>query len=231
MNKESNSYTLIYASILVVVVAVALAFISQSLRPQQAKNESIDKMQQILNSVNIRTSSVDAENKYRELVVDSYVVNNKGEKTEGNAFETELADELNKPENERRYPVYEAMIDGKKKYILVMRGAGLWGPIWGYMALNDDKNTVYGASFGHAGETPGLGAEIEKPEFGKEFVGKKFFNSENKFVSIAIVKPGKTAPGQDYVDGISGGTITSQGVNAMLQSSIGAYHEFLKKKE
>ncbi len=230
MNRESSSYTLIYASIVVILVAVALAFVSQSLRPQQAKNEAIDKIQQILGSLNLKVKSSEAEAKYKELIVDSYLVNNKGEKVEGDAFSTELAEEMNKPENERKYPVYEAKIDGKTKYILVMRGTGLWGPIWGFMTLNDDKNTVYGASFGHAGETPGLGAEIDKPGFGKEFVGKKFFSNEGTFVSIAIVKPGKTAQGQDYVDGISGGTITSQGVNTMLSSSIGAYTEFLKMK-
>lgn len=229
MNRESNSYTLGYASIVVILVAVALAFISQVLRPQQAKNEAIDKMQQILGSLNVTTTSANAETEYKKLIIDSYVVNIKGEKAEGDAFVTEPAEELNKPEPERKYPVYEAMIDGKKKYILSMRGTGLWGPIWGFIALNNDKNTVYGASFGHSGETPGLGAEIDKPVFGKKFIGKKFFDNEGNFVSIAIVKPGKTVQGKDYVDGISGGTITSQGVDAMLSNSIGAYNEFLKK--
>jgi len=110
-----------------------------------------------------------------------------------------------------------------------MRGTGLWGPIWGFVSLDDDKNTVYGASFGHEGETPGLGAEIEQPPFRHEFIGKKFFNAENKFTSIAVVKAGKSAQGQDYVDGISGGTITSQGVNDMLKASIGSYETFLRK--
>jgi Na+-transporting NADH:ubiquinone oxidoreductase subunit C len=110
-----------------------------------------------------------------------------------------------------------------------MHGPGLWGPIWGFISLNEDKNTVYGASFEHEGETPGLGAEIDRPHFGNEFVGKKFFSSDNKFVSIAVVKPGKPAHGQDYVDGISGGTITSHAVNDMLKSSIGSYEMFLRK--
>jgi Na+-transporting NADH:ubiquinone oxidoreductase subunit C len=229
MNREGNWYTLVYASVVVVLVAVALAFVSQVLRPEQAKNEAIDKMQQILRSLNITVTSVRAEAEYKKSIVDSYVVNGKGDRVEGVAFVTELAEELNKPEAERKYPVYEAMIDGKKKYVLSMRGTGLWGPIWGFMALDDDKNTVYGASFGHAGETPGLGAEIDKSAFGKNFIGKRFFNSEGKFVSIAIVKPGKTDREKDWVDGISGGTITSRGVDAMLSGSIGAYNEFLKK--
>jgi Na+-transporting NADH:ubiquinone oxidoreductase subunit C len=228
MNKESNSYTLIYASGMVILVALLLAYTSEILRPQQTKNQAIDKMRQILTSINISSTNSDAEQLYNTYVSDSYLINAQGDKVEGSAFDTELVNELAKPEAERKYPVYEASIDGKTKYILALRGAGLWGPIWGFISLDDDKNTAYGASFGHEGETPGLGAEIEKPVFGREFIGKKIFR-EGKFTSIAIVKPGKTVQEQDYVDGISGGTITSQGVNAMLKSSIGVYEPFLIK--
>jgi Na+-transporting NADH:ubiquinone oxidoreductase subunit C len=230
MNKESNTYTLIYAIVIVVLVALSLAFTSQILRPKQVQNKAIDKMQQILASINIVSTNSDAEQLYKQYIVDSYLVNSKGDNIAGDAFDTELSTELEKPLTERKYPVFEVVVDGNKKYILSMRGAGLWGPLWGFIALNDDKNTVYGAAFAHEGETPGLGAEIERPAFGKEFIGKKFFNSEGKFTSIAIVKAGKMAQGQDYVDGISGGTITSQGVDAMLKSSIGAYEMFLSKQ-
>ena len=229
MNKESNSYTLIYAVVIVIVVAVMLAYTSESLHPRQARNIAIDKIQQILTSINIESTHSDAEQLFKKYVTDSYLVNSQGEKVSGDAFSTELAEELLKPEAERQYPVFEALIDGNKKYVLSMRGTGLWGPIWGFISLDDDKNTVYGASFGHEGETPGLGAEIDKPPFRHEFIGKKFFSADNKFTSIAVVKAGKSVQGQDYVDGISGGTITSQGVNAMLKSSIGAYETFLRK--
>lgn len=230
MNKESNSYTLIYAVIVVIMVAVMLAFTAEALHPRQARNEAIDKIRQILASIDVASTHSDAEQLYQKYIVDSYLVNSQGEKVQGDAFETELASESAKPEAERKYPVFEALIDGNKKYILSLRGAGLWGPIWGFISLDTDKNTVYGASFGHEGETPGLGAEIDKPVFGKKFIGKKFFNPENRFTSIAVVKAGKTLQGQDYIDGISGGTITSQGVDAMLKSSIGAYEAFLRKK-
>ena len=229
MNKESNLYTIIYSIITVVIVAVMLAFTSEILHPRQARNIAIDKIRQILTSINIESTHSDAEELFKKYIVDSYLVDSQGEKVQGDAFETELADELTKPEAKRKYPVFEALIDGNKKYILSMRGAGLWGPVWGFISLDDDKNTVYGASFGHEGETPGLGAEIDRPPFRQAFIGKKFFNAENKFTSIAIVKAGKSAQGQDYVDGISGGTITSQGVNDMLKSSIGAYETFLRK--
>jgi Na+-transporting NADH:ubiquinone oxidoreductase subunit C len=112
-----------------------------------------------------------------------------------------------------------------------LQGSGLWGPIWGYLSFDADKNTVYGASFGHEGETPGLGAEIDKRDFASQFAGKKIFNNDRVFMSIAIVKPGKTAEGRDCVDGISGGTITSRGVNDMLYSSLKGYEDFLKQEQ
>lgn len=215
---------------MVILVALILAFTSQVLRPQQAKNEAIDKMRQILTSINIESTNATAESLYNEFITDAYVVNHRGEKVDGNAFDTELVNELRKSEEERVYPVLEATIDGQKKYILSLRGAGLWGPLWGFICLNEDKSSIYGASFGHEGETPGLGAEIDKPFFAKEFVGKKIFNPEGTFTSVAIVKPGRTDNNRDYVDGISGGTITSQGVEAMLFSSLEAYKPFLSNK-
>ncbi len=230
MNRESNIYTIIYASGMVILVALLLAFTSQALQKKQQQNESVDKMRQILRSINVDATNAQAEADYKKLITDSFVIDANGNKTEGDAFETDLVDELAKPEADRKYPVFIATIDSEQKYVLAMRGAGLWGPIWGYISVNNDKNTVFGADFGHAGETPGLGAEINKPAFGHEFIGKHINNREGKFVSIAIVKPGKSVVGQDYVDGISGGTITSQGVNAMLQHSIGAYDKFLKMK-
>lgn len=230
MNKDSNVYTIIYASVMVVLVALLLAYTSETLRPMQAKNEAVDKMRQILTSIKIESTNANAEELYNKLVVDSYLVNAQGEKMEGDAFGTELADEIRKPATERNYPVFVVNIDGAQKYILSLQGAGLWGPLWGFISVDDDKKTIYGASFGHAGETPGLGAEIDKPAFAKEFVGKRIFNTEGVFTSVAIVKPGKVAQGKDYVDGISGGTITSQGVDAMLFSSLEAYKPFLTKE-
>jgi Na+-transporting NADH:ubiquinone oxidoreductase subunit C len=229
INKESNLYTLVYSVIIVVIVAVMLAYTSEALHPLQARNEANDKIRQILTSLNIESTHANAEQLFNQYIVDSYLVNSQGDKVQGDAFKAELAEELRKPVAERNYPVFEALIEGNKKYILSMHGTGLWGPIWGFISLDDDKNTVYGASFDHEGETPGLGAEISLPPFGHEFIGKKFFNGEKKFTSIAVVKAGHTAHGQDYVDGISGGTITSQAVDAMLKSSIGAYETFLRK--
>ena len=227
MNKEKNTYILLYASVMVILVAWILASVSEALRPQQERNEAIDKKRQILSSLNIVSTNQEAEKQYNETITDSWLVNSEGSKVEGDAFDTELSAELQKPLAERKYPVFEASVDGKKKYVLSLRGAGLWGPIWGFIALDDDRNTIFGASFGHEGETPGLGAEIDKPAFAHKFRSKKIFNTKGQFTSVAIVKPGKTAEGKAYVDGISGGTITSRGVDGMLFSSLEFYVPFL----
>lgn len=227
MNRDSNAYTIIYASVMVILVAIVLAFTSQSLKETQKKNEDIDKMLQILRSVKVQATTADAETKYNDLIKESYLVDANGQKVDGKAFTANVVEAF---ANHAGLPVFVATIDGQKKYILAMRGAGLWGPLWGYISFDEDKNTVYGADFSHQGETPGLGAEITKPVFGNEFSGKKIFNNSGEFKSIAVVKPGKSAEGQDYVDGISGGTITSQGVDKMLFDSLSDYVEFLKSK-
>ncbi len=221
VNRDGNVYTFVYASVMVVVVAVLLAFTSQSLRSYQKQNEDNDKRQQILRSINVNVSANEAEAKYNELIKDAFLVNENGEKVEGDAFAGG---------EEGTYPVFVANIEGKTKYIMSLHGAGLWGPLWGYISVDDDKNTVFGADFSHQGETPGLGAEISKSEFSGQFAGKQIFKN-GEFKSIVVVKPGKASTnGEDYVDGISGGTITSQGVGNMILTSLKGYEKFLTSK-
>ncbi|MGQ1946244.1 NADH:ubiquinone reductase (Na(+)-transporting) subunit C [Geofilum sp. OHC36d9] len=232
MNKQGNAYTFIYASVLVVVVAALLAFVSQGLKDRQLHNEEVAKMVDILRSINVEASSADAVDKYQKIVGESsYIVNFKGEKVDGVAFDVDLAEEVRKPIEDRNYPVYEAHLEnGGVKYILQLRGTGLWGPIWGYISVNDDGNTVYGATFGHKGETPGLGAEIAKPAFQAEFPGKQIFE-DGKLVSIAVVKGGAAKDAKHEVDAISGGTITSKGLQSMLGDFFKGYESFLKNIE
>lgn len=229
MNKNSNLYTFIYSSVMVILVAAALAFTNGALKERQAKNGDIDKMSQILRSVKIEADASNAEDLYNATINNVYLIDHAGAILEGDpraAFAVDIAKEVGKDVSERRLPVYEAVVDGDRKYILPVYGAGLWGPIWGYIALNADKKTVFAASFSHQGETPGLGAEIATPAFQQQFEGKSMFR-ENAFTSIAVVKSGHKADGKDAVDAISGGTITSQGLEAMLLNSIGAYNTFL----
>lgn len=231
MNKEGNTYTVIYAAVMVIIVAVLLAFTSETLKDRQNRNAEVDKKIQLLRSIRVSATADDAESLYEKYISDAYLVSSNGEKMEGNAFviDQEFDKEIRKPVSERRLPLYEATIDGQKKYIMPLWGSGLWGPIWGYIALNDDKNTVFGATYGHKGETPGLGAEIDTENFQQSFYDKKIFR-DGTFTSIAIVKVGQSKSDMDYVDGISGGTITSQGVEAMLKSCLEPYERFLLSK-
>ncbi|MDE6277692.1 MAG: NADH:ubiquinone reductase (Na(+)-transporting) subunit C [Muribaculaceae bacterium] len=230
MNKQSNIYTLIYIIVLVVVAGAALAFTSISLKDRQQANADADKMRQILASVKIYPPSDSIIAEYKHYVDDSYVVNINGEKEEGvDAFGVNVAQETKKAEDVRELPVYVCRLaDGTRKYILPLYGAGLWGPIWGYVSIDADGSTIYGAYFAHQGETPGLGAEIEKPAFSDQFGGKELFKGE-RFLPIAVVKAGQAPNGdEDYVDGVSGGTITSKGVEAMLDNCLKPYARFLE---
>lgn len=227
MDKQGNAYTFLYASIMVIVVAAVLSFAAISLKDRQNRNVEIAKKSDILKSVNIASTAADAEAKYEKYIKSTYVIDvNAKEKSGVDAFSVDLKVELAKPAAERSLAVFECQLDnGEKKYILPVRGKGLWGPVWGYVALNEDKQTVFGANFGHKGETPGLGAEIEKPEFSDQFKGKKVVDAGK--VRFSIVKGG-AQPGDAYaVDAISGGTITSKGVEAMLNDCLSSYGKFL----
>ena len=212
MNRNGNTYTVLYAAIMVILVAAVLASVSMALKPKQVMNTEIEKKQNILASVNIESTAADAEKIYAGKIVTQYVVNVKGEKVEGDAFNIDLKKERAKAHEDMLLPVFECQTNDGLKYILPLRGTGLWGPIWGFISLNEDMNTIYGANFDHQGETPGLGAEIATPVFQKQFVGKKIFDDAAKLVSILVAKVGQEAPADHKVDGISGGTITSKGL-------------------
>jgi Na+-transporting NADH:ubiquinone oxidoreductase subunit C len=231
MNRNGNTYTVLYAAIMVILVATILASISMALKPRQVRNAEIEKKQNILASVNIERTVANAEAVYAEKIKNEYVVNVKGEQVEGDAFNTDLKKERAKADNEMLLPVFECQTEDGLKYVIPVYGAGLWGPIWGFIALNDDLNTIYGANFDHQGETPGLGAEISTNMFEQPFVGKKLFDETGKLVSIVVAKVGQEAPAEHKVDGISGGTITSKGLEKMLLDDFNSYKEFLIKKK
>lgn len=229
INKQSNIYIIIYITVLVIIVGTALAFTSMGLKPLQQANINADKMKQILASIHIVPDKAGIKSDFERFITEQFVVDSRGQRVEGNAFEINVADQSKRPADQRLLPVYVAVLaDGSKKYILPAYGAGLWGPIWGYVALDGDGKTVYGAFFSHQGETPGLGAEIAKPAFSDQFIGKELFK-EGRLVPVEVVKKGQKPQGNaDYVDGISGGTITSKGVGAMLDNCLSPYEPFLK---
>lgn len=227
INKNSNVYIVIYIIVMVVVVGTALAYTAMSLRGRQQQNMDNDKKRQILAALHISvpTDSIGAE--YRQIVVDQFIVSSTGSKIEGDAFGVDVAAQVKLPADERLLPVYVAETPSAGlKYILPVYGAGLWGPIWGYVALDEDGSTIYGAYFDHQGETPGLGAEIAKPAFCNQFDGKHMI-VDGRLVPVAVVKKGMKYSGGEYVDGVSGGTITSKGVGEMLRGCLVPYTAFL----
>lgn len=209
---------------MVIIVAIGLAFTHQVLSDRQTANVNTDKMQQILRSLRVDVTPAEADGIYRNLIKSAYLITPEGVKIEGTEG-IEPTDPAFSGDGEG-LAVYEAEVEGSRKYIIPMNGTGLWGPIWGYLSVENNGSTVYGSEFGHAGETPGLGAEIVYPAFRNQFNGKELIKN-GEFKSIAVVKPGQTNAERDYVDGISGGTITSKGVDAMLLESVGEYRNFL----
>tara|TARA_B100000902_G_C27178130_1_gene847445 strand:- start:378 stop:1154 length:777 start_codon:yes stop_codon:yes gene_type:complete len=229
MNVDSNYYTFGFATIMVFFVAALLSYAAIELKPFQDTNIELEKQQNILSSVGVNVERELAEEAYSQSIKEELVLNYKGEEVDGNAFEIDLSKELKKDQLKQLLPLFTSNIDGEKQYIIPLRGKGLWGPIWGFIALEEDLNTVYGAVFDHKSETPGLGAEINQYDiFQKQFEGKKIFEGE-EFKSIKVVKGG--APDNDYnaVDGISGGTITSDGVTDMLLERFNMYLPYIKK--
>ena len=228
MDVNKNSYTFTFSAILVIVVAATLAFAAESLKPLQKENVRLEKMQNILASVKIEATPDDANAKFDQYIAEQVILDSKGNiiQPEGRtAFDIDVVKEYKTiDEADRVYPLFIFEDAGKRKYIVPLAGKGLWGPIWGYIAFDGDMNTVYGSTFDHKTETPGLGAEINQPDFQDKFVNKTIFDESGKFVSVEVVKGGTDVAGDDHrVDGISGGTITSKGVGEMIERTLNIY--------
>lgn len=213
MDTNKNLYTIMYSTVLVVVVAVVLALASYLLKDKQERNVATETKLMILKSVHLDKGISDAKDKatFIEQTYSKFIT------------DTSIAEEGGKT-----LPLYICKLENQEKfYIVKLYGAGLWGPIWGYLSLKSDFSTVYGAIFGHKGETPGLGAEISTPGFYDQFLDKKIFEGKD-FVSIMVVKGGAAKGNTHQIDAISGGTITSKAVESMLKSSISEYLHFFQ---
>ncbi len=240
MNRNSNTYTVIYATVLTVLVAVVLSVAALGLKPRQQENSNNEKKQQVLSAVREAIEAKfgtdptfdNAGDIWAQLDMDAnmFVVDAQGNRIEGaNAFDLVFKQQFDKGalKADAQLPVFKATIDGRDYYIMSLYGAGLWDAIWGYLAVEADGNTVAGATFDHAGETAGLGAKIkDDPAFAASFVGKHLF-IDGEFKSVSVLKAGKKAEG-DQVDAVTGATMTSNGVSAMILNSVGAYVPFLR---
>ena len=237
MDKDSNKATFLFSSGLVVFIATLLSVTAISLAPYQAKNIRTEKMKNILTSISVNAETGDAEQLFNQYITKQIVLNNKGEEVTGDvtAFDIDLKKEMDKIKigktDEQRYPLFVCNKNGKSFYIIPVLGKGLWGPIWGYVSLEGDMNTIYGASFGHKSETPGLGAEIATEKFQQQFIGKKIFDESGNFVSVTVIKGGASSIDMHGVDAISGATITSNGVTEMFRRTFDNYIPYFKNKK
>lgn len=236
-NKEGNGYTLLFAAIVVIVVGAGLAALSVVLKPAQQANVKIKNKMDILGAIQVKDiSRSNADDLYAKYIVNEecIVLDENGIQKEGvdvttiniqKEFKEEVGGKL--AAADMNYPLYVANVEGAKKYIIPMVGSGLWGPIWGYVAVNDDLESVYGATFFHKGETPGLGAEISTPIFQDQFVDEKI-SIAGVYAKILMMKDGSGKSETFKVDGITGGTITSKGVEEMLDRTLQVYVDYFK---
>lgn len=217
-NVNSNVYIIIYSVVMVVIVAVLLAVTSLSLQERQGENILNEKRQQIVKAL----GEDPAIASYSDVVAEAVMLDKNGQKIEGktDADIFSALGDLTASFDAGEYPIFKA---NNGCVVVPVYGAGLWGPIWGYIALEPDMNTVKGIVMDHSGETPGLGAEITTSKVQSSFVGKTIFEGDN-FVSVSMRKGG--AKNNHEVDAISGGTKTCDGVNAMLQSGLGNYRPY-----
>ncbi len=192
LNTNSNAYIIIYSTILVVIVAFLLAFVFQALKPMQDANVALDVKKQILNSLNLRgLDGQEAEAKYAEVVKEEKEING--------------------------LKVFACQVGDQEVVVVSLKGMGLWGGISGYLAVDKDDK-VYGAYFNHESETAGLGAEIkDSQEWQEKFIGKKIFD-ENGNVVLSVVK--KVENPDTQVDCVTGATLTSNGVDAMIKDCL-----------
>ncbi len=230
MKDFSNKYIMIFSVVMVVAVAILLSLLAMVLQPRQTMNVEVEKKMQILASINVPSEKSTAEELYDKYIRESFVINTEGNLFDGvDAFTVTLRAEQKKPLVEQYLPVFVAVADnGDTLRIFPLEGKGLWGPIWGYVSLKEDLSTIAGVTFDHKGETPGLGAEINTTPFESQFHEKKLFE-EGNFVSVKVVKGGARPGNLHEVDAVSGGTITSKGLEAMLHDGLVKYEKYLSQ--
>ncbi|MDP4665674.1 MAG: NADH:ubiquinone reductase (Na(+)-transporting) subunit C [Flavobacteriales bacterium] len=257
INKNSTGFTFGFAIVMVVVVGSILAFLSISLKDLQNKNAADKKMMDILGAIQVDATRANAADMFEKYVKERIAIDFDGNvlrTANGKVDPKDKKDPFNidtkkdyKNEIKRvvktssdeaayassmeelglEFAVYRCEVDNKAYFVVPMVGTGLWGPIWGYVSVEDDMETIYGAKFDHQGETPGLGAEIKESDFQKQFVSKKL-NTANTNDPMFVVKKAGQPDGDYKVDGITGGTITSKGVEEMMDRTFDIYTDYFK---
>tara|TARA_B110000908_G_C10171256_1_gene410937 strand:- start:29 stop:727 length:699 start_codon:yes stop_codon:yes gene_type:complete len=220
INTNSNGYTIGFLIVMVVIVGGMLAVFSEGLRPTIEKNVELDNKSKILNSVEYAGTDILADYKTK---ITAIAVNNKGEIIDGvNGYDLNLKKEYKKAADDRQFPVFIYKDASTTNYILPLIGLGLWDEVNGFAAFNSDFKTLKGVAFDHVAETPGLGAVITQKWFQDLFKGKTIFNKDNDYL-LKIYKAGKSPNGISDVDGLSGATLTTEGMDNMMRDCIPNY--------
>ena len=238
-NKDSNIFTFVFAISMCVFVAGLLALLFALFKDDIKKNQSDKSKVDILSAINIDSSRDKADKDFNIYIIGAMVIDSEGNKIDSlSNKQSAISIDIKKQYKDKtlsledkKFPLFIAEIDNQKYYITPVVGTGLWGPIWGFLAFEDDGNTIVGASFDHKSETPGLGAEIREDFFEEQFIGQKILDSDGEFQSVEVLKPGtKKDKPIHQVDGITGGTITSDGVTDMLRNDLSVYSKYFIKE-
>ena len=229
MNTNSNTYTVVYTTLVVVLVAAVLAFVSQKLGPMQAANEKAETISQIL------TAAQFGEKEHWQEIGNAATIKFFEENIVGGGSDISSTAEL----KAFNYKVKDGSIDASALpvyrftngiSVIPVYGAGLWGPVWGYIALEQDCRTIAGAYFDHESETPGLGGKIkDDPSFRAQFKGKSIDYTDA--APFSIVKGGAPEGKRNAIDAITGATMTSKGLDAAITTWLGAYEKILIAEE
>ena len=241
-NLESNTYTVLFASGMVIIVGALLAFVASSLQEKITENKRIEKQQNILYALGVNENdetSVEFVSKdivgaeFSKYITKQLVITGTEAVEDPNAYLIDIkkeATEAKNPNYKRKLPLFVGEKDGITLYIVPVRGKGLWDAIWGYIAL-DDQLVVQGVYFDHQGETPGLGSNIKERFFMDDFKGEHILDGDT-FIGITATKGNadpKNLDKTDFeVDAIAGATITGTGLSAMLKKDLAMYIPYLK---
>jgi len=241
-NTEKNSYTVIFAAIMVVVVGSLLAFVASGLKPKIHENQRFEKQQNILYAMGVNDNegegdvtfvpTTSVEDDFSKYIVKQMVLDGSTAVEKENAYLIDVSKEIAKAKNGEKaeLPLLIGEKEGKTFYIIPLYGRGLWDAIWGYISL-DDHMVVQGVYFDHKGETPGLGANIKQRFFMDDFTGESVM-SGNSFEGITVAKgngdPLNTDKEDNQVDALAGATITGNGVTAMIKDCIKLYKPYLQ---
>lgn len=233
LNKNSNLYVFLFSAGVTAIVGIALAVAATSLKERQEKNIALEKKGAILSAVGFTGEKSEIETAYNQYITPK-AVSPQGKAVEGvDPFELVPEDQqklAQKNPEEAKLPLYVFEREDDKCYIIPLYGKGLWGPIWGYVAIEKDLKTVRGVTFDHKSETPGLGAEITTEWFQEQFANKKI-RDQKQFTSVEVLKGTGNNLNEHSVDGISGATITAKGVDKMLREDIQLYMPYFKKAQ